>query len=49
MLEQREGGCDCGRIRFQAEVDLDLLSQCSCFGGGIVRHVNHPYCALVSG
>jgi hypothetical protein len=35
MLEQREGGCHCGRIRFRAEVDLDLLSQCSCFGGGI--------------
>jgi hypothetical protein len=30
MLETREGGCHCGRIRFRAEVDLDLLSQCSC-------------------
>ena len=30
MLGQREGGCHCGRIRFRAEVDLDLLSQCSC-------------------
>jgi len=30
MLEKREGGCHCGRVRFRAEVDLDLLSQCSC-------------------
>ena len=28
MLEQREGGCHCGRVRFRARVDLDLLSQC---------------------
>ena len=30
MLETREGGCHCGRVRFRAEVDLDLLSQCNC-------------------
>jgi hypothetical protein len=30
MLETREGGCHCGRLRFRASVDLDLLSQCSC-------------------
>ena len=30
MLEMREGGCHCGRIRFRARVDLDLLSQCNC-------------------
>jgi hypothetical protein len=30
MLENREGGCHCGRTRFRARVDLDLLSQCSC-------------------
>jgi hypothetical protein len=30
MLEHREGGCHCGRVRFRAQVDLDLLSQCSC-------------------
>jgi len=30
MLERREGGCHCGRVRFQAQVDLDLLSQCNC-------------------
>jgi hypothetical protein len=30
MLEQRDGGCHCGRVRFRAQVDLDLLSQCSC-------------------
>ena len=30
MLENREGGCHCGRVRFRARVDLDLLSQCSC-------------------
>jgi hypothetical protein len=30
MLEKREGGCHCGRVRFRAEVDLDRLSQCSC-------------------
>jgi len=30
MLEMREGGCHCGRVRFRAEVDLDRLSQCSC-------------------
>src|SRR5690349_2445030 len=30
MLEHREGGCHCGRVRFRARVDLDSLSQCSC-------------------
>ena len=30
MLEHREAGCHCGRVRFRARVDLDLLSQCSC-------------------
>ena len=30
MLEQREGGCHCGRVRFRARVDLELLSQCNC-------------------
>ena len=30
MLQTREGGCHCGRVRFRATVDLDLLSQCSC-------------------
>ena len=30
MLEYREGGCHCGRVRFRARVDLDMLSQCSC-------------------
>jgi hypothetical protein len=30
MLEVREGGCHCGRVRFRARVDLELLSQCSC-------------------
>jgi hypothetical protein len=30
MLELREGGCHCGRVRFRARVDLDLLSQCNC-------------------
>ena len=30
MLETREGGCHCGKIRFRAEIDLDQLSQCSC-------------------
>ena len=30
MLEHREGGCHCDRVRFRARVDLDLLSQCSC-------------------
>jgi hypothetical protein len=30
MLEPREGGCHCGRVRFRARVDLDLLSQCNC-------------------
>jgi hypothetical protein len=30
MLESREGGCHCGRVRFRAPVDVDLLSQCSC-------------------
>src|SRR5438045_835522 len=29
MLEDREGGCHCGRV-FRAQVDLGLLSQCSC-------------------
>src|SRR5712691_8897543 len=30
MLENREGGCHCGQVRFGARVDLDLLSQCNC-------------------
>ena len=30
MLEDREGGCHCGRVCFRARVDLDLLSQCNC-------------------
>jgi hypothetical protein len=30
MLEQREGGCHCGRVRFRAQVDFELLSQCNC-------------------
>jgi hypothetical protein len=30
MLETREGGCHCGRVRFRAQVDLGELSQCSC-------------------
>ncbi len=30
MLETREGGCHCGRVRIRAEVDLELLSNCSC-------------------
>jgi hypothetical protein len=30
MLEQREGGCHCGRVRFRAQVDLEFLSQCNC-------------------
>jgi hypothetical protein len=30
MLEIREGGCHCGRVRFRAKLDLDMLSQCSC-------------------
>lgn len=30
MLETREGGCHCGRVRFRAEVDFDTLSHCSC-------------------
>jgi hypothetical protein len=30
VLENREGGCHCGRVRFRAQVDLGLLSHCSC-------------------
>ena len=30
MLETREGGCHCGRVRFRARVDLAQLSHCSC-------------------
>lgn len=30
MFEIREGGCHCGRVRFRARIDLDVLSQCSC-------------------
>lgn len=30
MLEIREGGCHCGRVRFRARVDLEQLSQCNC-------------------
>jgi len=27
MMETREGGCHCGRVRFRARVDLDRLHQ----------------------
>jgi hypothetical protein len=30
VLETREGGCHCGRVRFRARVDLDRLSECTC-------------------
>jgi hypothetical protein len=30
MLETREGGCHCGRVRFRARIDLEQLSQCNC-------------------
>jgi hypothetical protein len=30
MLETREGGCHCRRVRFRAEVDLDQSGECSC-------------------
>jgi hypothetical protein len=30
MLETREGGCHCGRVRFRAKVDLDRMSECNC-------------------
>jgi hypothetical protein len=30
MLETREGGCHCGRVRFRAKVDLERLSECNC-------------------
>jgi hypothetical protein len=40
MLEQREGGCHCGRVRFQARVDLELPSRCNrsiCTKRGILH------------
>jgi hypothetical protein len=40
MLETREGGCQCGRVRFRAQVDLDLLSECNgsiCTKKGILH------------
>jgi hypothetical protein len=30
MLQTYEGGCHCGRVRFRARLDLDLVSQCNC-------------------
>jgi hypothetical protein len=30
MLETREGGCHCGRVRFRARIDLEQMSQCNC-------------------
>jgi hypothetical protein len=30
MHKQHEGGCHCGRVRFRARVDLDLLFKCNC-------------------
>ena len=30
MLETRDGGCHCGRVRFRARIDLEQLSQCNC-------------------
>ncbi len=30
MIETREGGCHCGRVRFRARIDLALMSHCNC-------------------
>ena len=30
MLETRDGGCHCGRVRFRARIDLEQLSICNC-------------------
>ena len=30
MIELREGGCHCDRVRFRARIDLDRLSECNC-------------------
>jgi hypothetical protein len=30
MLQTREGGCHCGKVRFRARIDLDQLSHCNC-------------------
>jgi hypothetical protein len=30
MLQQFEGGCHCGRVRFRATADLEQVSHCNC-------------------
>ena len=30
MLETREGGCHCGRVRFRVSADLDRVTECNC-------------------
>ena len=30
MLETREGGCHCGRVRFRVTADVTRVSQCNC-------------------
>jgi len=36
-LENHEGDCHCGRVRFRARVDLDLLTQCNRLREKVVR------------
>ena len=30
MLETREGGCHCGRVRFRVTADLATVTECNC-------------------
>ena len=30
MMETREGGCHCGRVRFRVTADLDGVTICNC-------------------
>jgi len=30
MLEHREGGCHCGRVRFRIRADLGTIGECNC-------------------
>ena len=30
MMESYEGGCHCGKVRFQVQADLSFVTECNC-------------------